>query len=350
MTDLIECGPYATGANYSGFKDHLPELVDLGFPIAEIEASGACTITKHDAAAGYVGKFNITAQFLYELQGELYLNPDVVADLTGISIEDAGHNRVHVTGAKGLPPPDTTKAMVAAAGGYQAEATFYINGLDINEKVQMMRNQLKSVYRDSNFSKLSIAVYGSQDQDPKSQQDGTVMLRVFAQARRIEDLSSKKFRRPIYALRMQCYPGYHMHLDFRTMDPKMFCELFPALIPVKGLDHRAIMPGEKVLPIGGPKNAVSYSAPRSSYETAEPTPLEKFGPTERAPLGSIVHGRSGDKGDNSNVGLFVRHADEYPWLQSFLTISRLKELFANDWKDECRIERCEFPKIWAVHL
>ena len=350
MTDLIECGPYATGANYSGFKDHLPELVDLGFPIAEIEASGACTITKHEAAAGYVGKLNITAQFVYELQGELYLNPDVVADLSGITIEDAGPNRVHVTGAKGLPPPDTTKAMIAAVGGYQVEATFYINGLDVNEKVQMMRNQLSHAFRNSNFSKLCIDVYGSQDHDPKSQQGGTVMLRVFAQARRLEDLGHTKFRRPIYALRMQSYPGYHMHLDFRTMEPKMFCELFPALIPVKGLNHRVVVPGQGDIPVDVPKNAVSYSASRSSYETANPTPLETFGPTQRAPLGNIVHGRSGDKGDNSNVGFFVRNEDEYPWLQSFLTIPRLKELFAEDWKDGCRVERCEFPMIRAVHL
>lgn len=68
-----------------------------------------------------------------------------------------------------------------------------------------------------------------------------------------------------------------------------------------------------------------------------------------------MHARSGDKADNSNVGFFVRHEDEYPWLQSFLTISKLKELFGSDWKlndhgQEPKIERCEFPKILAVHF
>ena len=78
---LIECGPYACGANFSGFKEFLPELVDLAFPIAEIKSNGECFISKPKSMNGVVNKFNITAQLLYELQGEIYLNPDVVADI-----------------------------------------------------------------------------------------------------------------------------------------------------------------------------------------------------------------------------------------------------------------------------
>ena len=46
---LIECGTYVVGANFSGFKDFLPELVDLAFPIAEIDSQGQCVITKTHA-------------------------------------------------------------------------------------------------------------------------------------------------------------------------------------------------------------------------------------------------------------------------------------------------------------
>ncbi|KAK6429098.1 hypothetical protein LTR95_014752, partial [Oleoguttula sp. CCFEE 5521] len=92
---LIECGPYACGANFSGFKGYLDQLVDLAFPIAEILADGTCYISKPETMNGTVNKFNITAQLLYELQGELYLNPDVVANLTNIQIESTGQeNRV----------------------------------------------------------------------------------------------------------------------------------------------------------------------------------------------------------------------------------------------------------------
>jgi hypothetical protein len=205
--DLIECGPYVTGANFSGFKAILPQLVDLSFPIAEIEADGTCVITKCQQYAGAVTKHNTIAQFLYELQGEQYLNSDVVADLHNIQIEEIGSNRIRVCGMAGNPPPDTTKAIIAAPGGYQAEATFYINGLDVAEKAEMMRNQLSHIFRDNKFSKLSIELYGSASTDPKSQQEGTVSLRVFAQSRKLEDIAASKFKIPIYALRMQSYPG-----------------------------------------------------------------------------------------------------------------------------------------------
>lgn len=131
---------------------------------------GTSYITKPDSMNGTVNKYNITAQFLYELQGELHLNPDVVADLSGICIEESGQmNRVRVTGIKGLPPPATTKVMIAAPGEYQAETTYYINGLDVQQKTQMMQNQLQNIFSGSSFSKFSAELYDYQAEHPSSQ-------------------------------------------------------------------------------------------------------------------------------------------------------------------------------------
>jgi hypothetical protein len=205
---LIECGPYVCGANFSGFKEFTPGLVDLSFPIAEIGSEGDCVITKLKSRAGRVTKYTVTAQLLYELQGELYLNSDVVADLREVEVEETGlPDRVHVHGAQGLPPPSTTKAIVAASGGFQAETTFYINGLDVNAKAEMMKDQIKHAFANHSFSKLSVEVYDSQTVNPSSQQEGTVMLRVFAQARRKQDIGRDQFMKLIYALRVQSYPG-----------------------------------------------------------------------------------------------------------------------------------------------
>lgn len=206
--DLIECGPYATGANFSGFKDYLSTLVDLPFGIAEILPTGDSFITKPEGTSGVVNKYNIIGQLLYELQGELYLNPDVVADLSSVTVENTLQpDRVFVTGSRGYSPPSTTKAMIAATGGYQCESTFYLNGLDIAEKAQMIKQQLEKAFEDSNFSKLSIELYGTQAVNPQSQQQGTVFLRIFAQARKLESIAAPRFRDIVYALRMQSYPG-----------------------------------------------------------------------------------------------------------------------------------------------
>jgi hypothetical protein len=207
--DLIECGPYVCGANFSGFKDLLPNLVDVGFPIAEILPNGACYITKQEDLGGKVTAANVTAQLLYEIQGEMYLNSDVVADIRTVHINatDEPRREVLVSGVKGYPPPSTTKVMVAAPGGYQAETVYYLNGLDISEKAEMMKRQLTSIFQGNRFTKFSMELYGGQVLDPKSQAAGTAMLRVFAQARRKEDIAASKFRIPIYSLRMQSYPG-----------------------------------------------------------------------------------------------------------------------------------------------
>ncbi|KAL0765301.1 hypothetical protein CaCOL14_012050 [Colletotrichum acutatum] len=353
---LIECGPYVVGANFSGFKDFLPELVDLAFPVAEISRDGECVISKTAEGGGHVTRHTVTAQLLYELQGHLYLNPDVVADLSNVHVEeqkDSGEDRVRVWGAKGLPPPPTTKVMFAAEGGYQAEATFYINGLDVGDKVTMMKNQLSYLFKDSNFSRLSIEQYGTQAQNPSSQQAGTVQLRVFAQARKKEDIAAVNFKVPIYAVRMQSYPGYHMSLDFRTMDPKPFMEMFPALIPQSAIDHQVLLGSGKLISVAPPQNTAIYKIERPSADTADPVDIVFLGPTEFAPLGSVVHARSGDKADNSNVGFFVRNEDEYPWLRTILTVSRLKQLLGDDWyknNPDRRVERVEFPGINAVHF
>ena len=243
--------------------------------------------------------------------------------------------------------------MFAAPGGYQAEANFYVNGLDVEAKAIMMRNQLNYTFRDHRFSKLSTELHGCQTSNPESQQAGTSQLRVFAQAREYKDINASKFKTPIYALRMQSYPGYHMNLDFRTMDPKPFMEIFPTVIPLSAIKHQVDLGNGRIVNIPAPRKTAVYPVIRPSYETASPVPLSIFGPAREAPLGSIVHARSGDKANNSNVGFFVRQEDEYPWLQNFLTADRLMELFGKDWY-KCdpsrRVERVEFPNIHAVHL
>lgn len=141
-----------------------------------------------------------------------------------------------------------------------------------------------------------------------------------------------------------------MNLDFRTMEPKAFMEIFPSLIPQAAIKHQVLLPTQqKVLDIPPPQATQQYPIQRPSYETSKPVNLASFGGTVRAPLGSIVHARSGDKANNSNVGFFVRHEDEYPWLQSLLTVAKLIELLGKDYNGQ-RIERVEFPGILAVHL
>lgn len=91
---LIECSAYVTGSNFAGFYEYpLDDLYDVTFGIAEIEKDGTCVITKHDAKKGFVTEDTVKCQFLYELQGNIYLNSDVKAILDDVQVKSEGRNR-----------------------------------------------------------------------------------------------------------------------------------------------------------------------------------------------------------------------------------------------------------------
>jgi hypothetical protein len=91
---FIECSTYVTGGNFSGFKALLGRSLNLGFPIVEMRHNGEFYVTKQLNRDGMVTVDTCKAQLLYEIQGPLYYNSDVVAVLDKIKIEQAGKDRV----------------------------------------------------------------------------------------------------------------------------------------------------------------------------------------------------------------------------------------------------------------
>ncbi|MFY0683147.1 MAG: hypothetical protein JXR20_01245 [Balneola sp.] len=62
----------------------------------------------------------------------------------------------------------------------------------------------------------------------------------------------------------------------------------------------------------------------------------------------IAHGRSGDKGNGSNVGIIARHPDIYPFLKKELTSEKVKEHMKYVCKGD--VERYELPNIGALNF
>lgn len=85
-----------TGGNFSGFKSLPGKSLDIGFPVLEMLSSGDFFVTKQKGTDGMVSIDTCKAQLLYEIQGPLYYNSDVVARLDQIKIQPAGKDRVYV--------------------------------------------------------------------------------------------------------------------------------------------------------------------------------------------------------------------------------------------------------------
>ena len=121
---LLECGAQVTGAYFAdpGFKD-VPNLANVGFPIAEFSDDGSFVITKPEGTGGLVSKATITEQLLYETHDPSnYLVPDVTADMSNLNLESDGENRVFVKGGKGKKSPEKLKATICCDNGFMGEA------------------------------------------------------------------------------------------------------------------------------------------------------------------------------------------------------------------------------------
>ncbi|KAF2646387.1 DUF1446-domain-containing protein [Massarina eburnea CBS 473.64] len=361
---LLECSSYVTGGYYTGFKKELlfaNNCTNLGFPIGEIEANGEFILTKETNAGGIVNIRTVTAQLLYEIQGPLYYNSDVTARFDGIKLTNEGPNRVRVTGVVGLPPPPTTKIGITARGGWQAEVHFFLTGLDIKEKVELVKQQTLESMGDyqKEFQTLTFNVTGSVPTNPKNQASATVDLRIFAQSRNPDLMSAgahkgvapdtPSFGKWCIENCLQGYPGGTPAMDLRQSVGKPFFEYWVALFPQDQIDHKLHVFDGKTISVPPPTNTQVYPRQQDSYDTSSPLLLDTWGGTVRAPLGHIVHGRSGDKSSDCNLGLFVRNADEWDWLRSLLSIEKLRELLEEEDTGK-KIDRFEIPALFAVHF
>ena len=351
---LIECSTYVTGANFSGWTRYpLEELLGIGLGIAEVDKQGNCVITKHDALPGVVHSDTVKSQLLYELQGHVYLNSDVKADLSQVSVEDIGKNRVMVTGTKGHPPPPTTKLAVFYRGGYQWEWTVNTTGKDAARKFKFQEMQLRRKVEEwgmaDDLEVLDFQHIGVPATNPDSQFSSTTYIRMYAQSKK-PDLLNKLTMAWVYD-GMAHFAGMHLSLLQRGHVPKPFLSYYPALIPQDEIDeaYTLLGPNSTRVSVGSPPQTEEL-APRANYETLNPAPLSIFGDTFMAPLGEVAHARSGDKGANVNIGIFVHTEEEWEWLRSFLTHEQMRSLMGKDWQPSFYTERVEFPHIKAVHF
>ncbi|KAI1274235.1 DUF1446 domain-containing protein [Xylaria sp. FL0933] len=354
---LIECSTYITGANFSGsYKYPVSSLMNLALPIVEIDGGGQCTVTKHECLNGMVTEDTVKCQLLYELQGNIYLNSDVKADLIRVKVIEEAPNRITVSGIKGYPPPATTKLAVFYKGGYQCEMLLNANGFATDWKWDYQEAQMKAKLKEWGvLEKLDVLDFqriGVPKENPDSQLSSTTYMRVFAQGKDAAYVG--QIVKAWVFNGMAHFAGFHCSLDMRTAFPKPFLGYYPAIIPqleleeaVNILDADSMNPPLRIT-VGAPK-LTDDVLPRQSYDTKDPVALTEFGPTKSCPLGNIALGRSGDKGGNVNLGLFVQNPEQWEWFRSYMTRDRISVLMGKDWRDWYTVERVEMPEIYAVH-
>jgi hypothetical protein len=335
---IIECGAQATGGNFPFFTELPDRARRPGFPIAEIEADGSSVITKHPGTGGAVTVETVTAQLLYEIDAPAYKGPDVVAHLDSVRLEAVGPDRVRVSGVKGSPPPPTVKVGVTTLGGFRNSVTFVLCGLSIEDKADLIREQLTAaVGKDG----LEFRLARTDHADPTDTESGSALLHVH-----LKDADPKRAGRAFSAaaveLALASYPGCTMLGPPGDAAPYGVFEAIA--VPQHEVSHTAVLADGTRVTVTPPGETTTEPA---RPDPAQPTTVPPE-PTAKRPLGTVAGARSGDKGADANLGVWARDDAGYEWLQAFLTVERLRSLLPE--AAAIPVERHDLPNLRAVNF
>ncbi|WP_051047029.1 acyclic terpene utilization AtuA family protein [Nocardia asiatica] len=336
---VIECGTQATGGNYAFFTE-LADLGRPGFPIAEIRADGSSVITKHPGTGGAVTVDTVEAQLMYEIQGPRYAGPDVTSRLDTIRLHQDGPDRVRISGVAGEPPPPRLKVSLNTLGGFRNEMEFVLTGLDIEAKADLARRQLEA-WLPTRPAELTWTLARLDRPDAETEEQASALLRCV-----VRDPDPNKvgraFSNVAVELALASYPG----CSFTTLpgNGSPYGVFTPGFVDAAEVPHTAVLPDGARVAIA-PASETAELADLADPPAPEPLPA---GETRRAPLGTIALARSGDKGGDANVGVWVRTDEQWRWLAHTLTVARVKELLPE--AASLRVTRHVLPELRALNF
>jgi hypothetical protein len=194
---------------------------------------------------------------------------------------------------------------------------------------------------------VAIDRIGRAHHDPDSQNAGTELLRITVQG--TKEAAGRAFSSRMVELALSSYPGLY------SLGPPQpgsaFGVYWPALLEQRLLDqtvHHHDGTAEMVVP-GGPRRGEDVAVPPADDASVTPlAPAPWSGELVVVPLGEIVHARSGDKGGDANLGIWVRDRSAWGWLRSSLTVDELRRLLPET--RDLPIERYELPNLGAVNF
>ena len=336
---VIECGAQATGGNYAFFTE-IADPLRPGFPIAEIHRDGSSVITKHPGTGGAVTVDTVTAQLVYEIGGARYAGPDVTTRLDTLALAPDGADRVRITGVTGEAPPPQLKVSLNAIGGHRNETMFLLTGLDVEAKAALVREQFAAGLA-TKPAELTWTLARLDRPDAETEEQASAILRCVARDRDPE-VVGRAFASLAVELALSSYPGFALT---SPPGPGSVYGVFAA----GGVDA-AEVPHVAVLPDGTRVDIAPSGETRMLEDVAEPKlpPPPPKGPTRTLPLGTIAGARSGDKGGDANIGVWVRTDEQWRWLVHALTVERLRLMLPE--AADRPITRTVLPKLRAVNF
>lgn len=343
---VLECGAQATGGNLTDWRGVPP--LDVGYPIAEVEADGRFTVTKHPGTGGRVSRATVTEQLLYEIGDPgAYLTPDVVTDFRALDVATAGPDRVAVAHAHGTPSTDSLKVTVVYKDGWRATGFALISGPDVVAKAERMAEMLWHRL-GTDFVERRAELVGYRSCWGAAAPDVEPNEGIFRVAVRDHDRKKiERFSLAMMGFALQGPPG--LGVFGGRPEVQEAYGYWPSLVP-----RDLVRPRVETLADGARRvHELVPAAPGPRRPAAPPPPLPApvpvpGGPARRVRLGRIAFARSGDKGDHANVGVAARSPQAYAFLRDALPAARVRERFASLVRGD--VVRFELPGLRAFNF
>jgi hypothetical protein len=347
---IIECGAQATGGNHTDWEA-VPRIDEIGYPIAEVSHDGSFICTKPAGTGGLVSVGTVAEQMLYEIgDPQAYLMPDVVCDFSQVRIEQAGEDRVRVSGALGRAAPSSLKVSATYEDGFRGGRTtnFYGPRSDLKglRYAEALLARARSVLRKRNladFSETSVEIIGAESQYGAAREISFAReVAVKTAVRHPEKAGIDVFLREANGIGLASPPGASGFQGGRPAASPVV-RLFSFLIPK---DAIAI-----VIDLDGEVQTFETSMterPRVDPVRPQVEDAADFTDAVCVPLMALAFGRSGDKGDKANIGLIAREASYLPFIRRSLTVDIIAERFSHFLKGA--VERFDLPGCHGLNF
>ncbi len=349
---VIECGCQATGGLFTDW-DQVPDWAHIGYPIVECTADGAFELTKPPGTGGLVRAACVAEQMLYEIGDPgAYRLPDVACDFRQVRIEQAGGDRVRVTGARGRAPGMHYKVSATRPDGYRCAGSLVIVGIDAAAKARRTADAILARTRallaeaglgDYTATHVELlgneSLYGPHSRAPAARE---VMVRIVAD--HPDKRALELFAREIAPAGTSWSPGTTLPAGGRP-SPSPLLKSFSFLLDKRQVPVRVVLDGQ-VLPVD---LVVQEEGPAPEPLPAPPSWRDPPGQAlVEVPLVRLAWARSGDKGDLSNIGVIARRPEWWPLLWDRLTPAVVQAHFVH--LVQGPVERFHLPGIHAMNF
>jgi len=352
---VIECGAQCTGGNFTDW--HLvPDFANMSYPIAEVSEDGSFIVEIPPNTGGLVSVGSVAEQIVYEIGDPAnYLLPDVACDFSQVKLEQIGKDRVRVSNARGRAPGNQYKVCATYVDGYKLMGQFFMGGqraaLKARTSLEAWIKRTQTVFAQKglpNYRDVSLEIIGSEDTygpHGRGQNTREVMGKFGLHHNSKEALIFASMEMAYLAT--SATPGMSGFAAGRVR-PQPLMRVHSTLID-KAAVAVVIQLGSKVIANRVFESAASTKTPKCSFgPEVSNVQIDTNQAMVELPLEQLAYARSGDKGNNANVGVIARKPEYLPVLYQQLTANAVAEFF--DHVVEGEVTRFEVPGFDAFNF